>query len=121
MTTAFHERPAPDTGRLAREATRDARGAREAAEDAAARRHTRQTVAAMWVARAVEHVVRAMQPDADPRSWRWRRTEATDCLRIAEDTLRETMLDDLIDTPHGPRRGILGSATVASLPEGSDG
>jgi hypothetical protein len=95
---AFHERPAPDTGRLARAATRDARGAREAAEDAAARRHTRQTVAAAWVARAVEHVVRAMQPDADPRSWRWRRTEATDCLRIAEDTLRETMLNDLNKT-----------------------
>jgi len=91
---AFHRRPGRATGPGVRAAARGAHAAHQAAADAAARR-PRPTVAAARVARAVVQVVEAMQPEADPRAWRWARTEAIDDLRSAAETLRETMLDDL--------------------------
>ncbi len=93
---AFQRSPGRATGRGVRDAARVARAACQVAEDA--RRRTRQTVAAAWVARATEHVVDAMQPDVSPRAWRWRRKEAADCLCSAEETLCDTMLDDLNKT-----------------------
>ncbi len=92
---AFQQTPTRTTARAARDAAGLAHEMCRAGLSADAGRRTRQTVAAGYVALAVARVVEAMQPDTNPRAWRWLRGEADDALRRAEEVAHDTVLDDL--------------------------